>query len=79
MDGIEHLPIVTEKGIRLMDDKVIWTCTYCHINPSVQSKRKCPRCGRPLTLWDLSKAPLERKPEWPIKGSGKKPGQESED
>lgn len=48
-----------------MEDNIIWTCTYCHINPSAQSSRKCPRCGRKLTPWDLSKALLERQPEWP--------------
>lgn len=48
-----------------MDKYIIWTCVFCHINPSNQSSRKCPRCGRKLTPWDLSKEPLERKPEWP--------------
>jgi len=48
-----------------MEENLIWTCIYCHINPSAQSSRKCPRCGRKLTPWDLSKAPLERQPEWP--------------
>ena len=48
-----------------MEDNIIWTCTYCHINPSAQSLRKCSRCGRKLTPWDRSKDPLERKPEWP--------------
>ena len=48
-----------------MEENIIWTCTYCHINPTAQSSRKCPRCGRKLTAWDLSKAPLERQPEWP--------------
>ncbi len=48
-----------------MEDNIIWTCTYCHINPTKQSSKKCPRCGRKLTLWDLSKTPLERQPEWP--------------
>lgn len=50
-----------------MEENVIWTCTYCHINPTTQSSKKCPRCGRPLTRWDLNKEPLERKPEWPFK------------
>lgn len=50
-----------------MDKNIIWTCTFCHINPSNQSSKKCPRCGRKLTPWDLSKEPLERKPEWPNK------------
>ena len=49
-----------------MDDNIIWTCTYCHINPSAQSSKKCPRCGRKLTPWDPSKAPLDRQPEWPL-------------
>lgn len=49
-----------------MKDNVIWTCTFCRINPTNQSSRKCPRCGRKLTPWDISNAPLERKPEWPI-------------
>ena len=47
-----------------MEENMIWTCTYCHINPTMQSSRKCPRCGRKLTPWDISKSPLERKPEW---------------
>lgn len=49
-----------------MQDNIIWKCTYCQINPSAQSSKKCPRCGRKLTPWDLSKAPLERQPEWPL-------------
>ena len=49
-----------------MDNNILWTCTYCKIVPSAQSSRKCPRCGRKLTPWDLSKAPLERQPEWPL-------------
>ncbi len=55
-----------------MGNNIIWTCTYCHINPTVQSSRKCPQCGRKLTLWDLSKAPLERKPEWPAASEKRK-------
>lgn len=47
-----------------MKDNIIWTCTYCHRIPSAQSSRKCQYCGRKLTPWDPSKAPLERKPEW---------------
>ena len=54
-----------------MGKNVIWTCIYCHINPTIQSKRKCPRCGRPLTPWDPCKSPLERKPEWPFAGEDK--------
>lgn len=50
-----------------MAKNIIWSCTYCGINFSSQSSGKCPRCGRKLTPWDLSKAPLERKPEWPAK------------
>lgn len=53
-----------------MDNNIIWTCTYCHINPTAQSSRKCPRCGRKLTSWDQSKAPLEREPEWPYTNNG---------
>ena len=49
-----------------MEDTVIWTCTYCNTPPSAQSIRICPKCGRKLTPWDISKAPLERKPEWPF-------------
>ena len=48
-----------------MGDNIIWKCTYCNINPSAKSSRKCPRCGRMLTPWDLSKTPLERHQEWP--------------
>ena len=55
-----------------MEKNVIWTCTHCHINPTKHSSRKCPKCGRPLTRWDLSKEPLERKPEWPYKKDEKK-------
>lgn len=54
-----------------MEKRVIWTCTYCHINPSRQSSRKCPQCGRPLTGWDISKDPIDRKPEWPFKKGSK--------
>ena len=53
-----------------MDDNIIWTCTYCNRVPSAQSIRKCPNCGRKLTPWDLSKAPLERQPEWPSMKNG---------
>ena len=55
-----------------MKENIIWTCTYCHINPTKQSSRKCPRCGRPLTQWDLSKETLERRPEWPFTDDKKK-------
>lgn len=55
-----------------MEEKIIWTCIYCNVVPSAQSSRKCPHCGRKLTPWDPSKAPLERKPGWPstTKGAG---------
>lgn len=53
-----------------MDNNILWTCTYCHIVPSAQSSRKCPRCGRKLTPWDPSKVPLERQPEWPSEKNG---------
>ena len=53
-----------------MDNNILWTCTYCNIVPSTQSSRKCPRCGRKLTPWDPSKAPLERQPEWPSTKNG---------
>lgn len=49
-----------------MENNIIWTCKYCHINPSAQLSGKCPRCGRKLIPWDLSKAPLERQSEWPV-------------
>ena len=55
-----------------MKENIVWTCTYCHINPEAQSNRKCPRCGRKLTQWDLNKAPMERKPEWPYAEGQKK-------
>lgn len=58
-----------------MDDIIIWTCTYCHINPTAQSSSKCPRCGRKLTPWDLNKESLERKPEWPFKDNSEKKSQ----
>ena len=48
-----------------MEDNVLWVCTYCKIVPSSQSSKKCFRCGRKLTLWDRSKDPMERQPEWP--------------
>lgn len=53
-----------------MKDNILWTGTYCNIVPSTQSSRKCPRCGRTLTPWDPSKAPLERQPEWPSTKNG---------
>ena len=49
-----------------MNNSMVWTCTNCKIIPSVQSSRRCPCCGKRLMLWDLSKAPLNRQPEWPF-------------
>ncbi len=49
-----------------MNNSMVWTCTNCKYIPSAQSSRRCPRCGKKLTLWDLSKAPLNRQPEWPL-------------
>ena len=48
-----------------MESDIIWTCTFCKKNPSRQSLRTCPTCGRKLTAWDRNKEPIERQPEWP--------------
>lgn len=48
-----------------MKDGIIWSCMYCKIVPTVQSNKKCPRCGRRLTPCDYSEVALERRSDWP--------------
>ena len=48
-----------------MENKVIWFCSNCRVNYSAKNSGKCPKCNGKLTVWDLSKSPLERKSEWP--------------